>query len=41
MQLVEMTDDEREALDNAQRAVRSVREWRRYQAVHLLAEKLF
>jgi hypothetical protein len=38
MQLVEMTDDERTALDNAQRAVRRVREWRRYQAVRLLAE---
>ena len=38
MQLVEMTAEERTALDNAQRAVHSVRHWRRYQAVRLLAE---
>src|SRR5258708_6579221 len=37
MQLVELTDDERTALDSAQRAVRTVREWRRFQAVRLLA----
>ncbi len=37
MQLVELTDDERTAFDQAQRAVRTVREWRRYQAVRLLA----
>jgi transposase len=36
--LVEMTDDEHTALDEAQRAVRTVREWRRYQAVRLLAD---
>ena len=38
MQLVEMTADERSALDSAQRGVRRVREWRRYQAVRLLAD---
>ncbi len=36
--LVEMTAEEREALDEAQGAVRTVREWRRYQAVRLLAD---
>ncbi len=38
MQLVEMTANERTVLDQAQRAVRTVREWRRYQAVRLLAD---
>jgi transposase len=38
MQLVEMSEEERAALDVAQRAVRTVREWRRYQAVRLLAD---
>ncbi len=36
--LVAMTDEERKALDEAQGAVRTVREWRRYQAVRLLAD---
>jgi transposase len=36
--LVEMTTDERRALEEAQRAVHSVHEWRRYQAVRLLAD---
>jgi len=38
MHLVELTDDDRTALESAQRAVRSVREWRRFQAVRLLAD---
>ncbi len=38
MQLVQMADNERTALDQAQQAVRTVRAWRRYQAVHLLAD---
>ena len=38
MQLVEMTDNERTALDQAQQAVRTVRAWRRYQAVRLLSD---
>jgi len=37
MQLVEMAADDRKALDEAQRAVRNVREWRRFQVVRLLA----
>jgi transposase len=37
MQLVELTDAERTALVAAQQTVRTVREWRRYQAVRLLA----
>jgi transposase len=36
--LVEMSEDEHRALDEAQQAVRTVREWRRYQAVRLLAD---
>jgi len=36
--LVEMAADERNMRDEAQRAVRSVREWRRFQAVRLLAD---
>jgi len=36
--LVEMAADERKMRDEAQRAVRSVREWRRFQAVRLLAD---
>jgi transposase len=38
MRLVELTDDDRTALGSAQRTVRSVREWRRFQAVHLLGD---
>lgn len=38
MRLVELTDDDRTAVERAQRAVRSVREWRRFQAVRLLAD---
>ncbi len=38
MQLVQMADNERTALDQAQQAVRTVRAWRRYQAVRLLAD---
>lgn len=38
MRLVELTDDDRAALERAQGAVRKVREWRRFQAVRLLAE---
>ena len=36
--MVEMTDDERAALDAAQRPARRVREGRRWQAVRLLAD---
>lgn len=39
MRLVEPTDDDRTALDTAQGSVRSVREWRRFQAVRLLADE--
>jgi transposase len=38
MRLVELMDDERRALDAALRTTRRVREWRRLQAVRLLAE---
>jgi transposase len=38
MHLVEMTHEERAALDAAQRPARRVREWRRLQAVRLLAD---
>ncbi len=38
MRLVEMSDDERAALEAGQRPVRRVREWRRLQAVRLLAD---
>lgn len=38
MRLVELTADERTALAEAQRATKRVREWRRLQAVRLLAE---
>lgn len=38
MPLVEMTDKERVAVEAAQRATRRVREWRRLQAVRLLAD---
>jgi transposase len=38
MRLVERTDDDRTALGSAQRTVRSVRAWRRCQAVHLLGD---
>lgn len=37
MPLVELTDEERVAVEAAQRATRRVREWRRLQAVRLLA----
>jgi transposase len=37
MRLVEMTDDDRVALEGALRTTRRVREWRRLQAVRLLA----
>ena len=36
MGLVELTDEERQALAAAQHSVRRVRDWRRLQAVHLL-----
>ena len=38
MRLVEMTDDDRAALDAALRTTRRVRDWRRLQAVRLLAD---
>lgn len=38
MRLVELTDDDRRALEEAQRSTRRVREWRRLQAVRLLAD---
>jgi transposase len=38
MQLVELSEDERTALVAAQRQVRTVREWRRLQAVQVLAD---
>jgi hypothetical protein len=38
MRLVELRDDDHAALDAAVRATRRVREWRRLQAVRLLAE---
>jgi transposase len=38
MHLVELTDAERTALEAAQQAARTVRKWRRYQAVRLLAD---
>src|SRR5690348_15378811 len=38
MRLVEMSEDERRTLEEAQQAVRTVREWRRFQAVRLLAD---
>ena len=38
MRLVELTADERTALAEAQRTTKRVREWRRLQAVRLLAE---
>jgi hypothetical protein len=38
MRLVVMTDEERAALDAAQHGVSTVREWRRYPAVRLLAD---
>lgn len=38
MQLVELTNEERAALEAAQRPVHRVREWRRFQAVRLLAD---
>jgi transposase len=38
MRLVDVTDDDRRALDAALRTTRRVREWRRLQAVRLLAD---
>ncbi|HZC79208.1 MAG TPA: hypothetical protein VE258_15755 [Ktedonobacterales bacterium] len=38
MHLVEVTDDDQVALEAALRTTRRVREWRRLQAVRLLAE---
>src|SRR5258708_4971271 len=38
MRLVDLTDDDRTALDAALRTTKRVREWRRLQAVRLLAE---
>ena len=38
MRLVELTNDDRAALDEALRTTRQVREWRRLQAVRLLAD---
>lgn len=38
MRLVDVTDEDRRALDAAQRTTRRVREWRRLQAVRLLAD---
>ncbi len=38
MRLVEMTDADRAALEEALQRTRGVREWRRVQAVRLLAE---
>ena len=38
MRLVELTDDDRTALDTTLRSTKRVREWRRLQAVRLLAE---